>query len=648
MLLAGASISNAKDYSVKSPDGHLQLTISVDGKTQWSMSVDGVKVMDGNEAAMEVVTADGKTLTLGKGKVQKTSTTHKSENIISPLYKQASFDAEYNELTLKYKDGYSLIARAYNDGVAYRFATNFKSAFTVKGEVTQFDFTQKYECLIPFVAMRKDRYETSFESQYTQMKIGERKDDNLIFTPLYINTEDQGRLLIMEADVEDYPGIFLTCTSDGFVGEFPPVPDQTKPNSRGVQRPQSYHDYIAVCKDGKRVFPWRIIGYGKEDKDLPVNNMVYALATPNRLGDVSWVEAGQSAWDWWNDWRRFGIDFEAGINTETYKYDIDFAAKYGIRYIVIDEGWYSTKTLDIMNPIEGCDIAEICKCADSKGVKVILWTTSGVIDPLLEEVCSKYASLGVAGFKIDFFDAQDQNTVQQIYRFCEVAAKHHLVLDLHGMYKPTGLSRTYPNVVNYEGVFGQEQCKWEDPKTYDQVRNDVTIPFIRQVAGPLDYTQGAIRNLKKSDWKPMYSTPASQGTRAHQVALYVIFDSPVVMLCDSPSDYLKEPETTEFITSIPAVFDEEIVLDGKAGEYVVIARRKGSTWYVGGATNWTDRSVEVDFSFLPGAKNARIFRDGYNSDRVATDYKLENRSISPSDKISFRMARGGGFAIIAE
>jgi len=636
------------------------MTISVDGRTTWAMAVDGVKVLDGNEAAMDVVTADGKKLVLGQGKVQKASSRKGSESIDAPLYKFSAFKAEYNELSLRYKEGYTLVARAYNDGVAYHFMTALKDAFTVKDERVEFNFTQAYDCLIPFVAMRKDRYETSFESQYTQIRIGESegtmgtvgkqtpKADNLIFTPLYINAEDQGRLLIMEADVEDYPGIFLTRTAKGFVGEFPPVPNETKPNSRGVQRPLSYQDYIAVIPQGKMSFPWRIVGYGAEDKNLPVNNMVYALASPNRLCDVSWVEPGQSAWDWWNDWRRYGVDFEAGINTETYKYDIDFAAKYGIRYIVIDEGWYSTKTLDIMNPIEGCDIAEICRYASSKGVKVVLWTTSGVIDPLLEEVCSKYADLGVAGFKIDFFDAQDQNTVQQIYRFCEVAAKHHLVLDLHGMYKPTGLSRTYPNVVNYEGVYGLEQCKWEDPKDIDQVRNDVTIPYIRQVAGPLDYTQGAMRNLCKHDWKPAYSTPASQGTRAHQVALYVIFDSPFVMLCDSPSDYMREPETTEYITSIPAVFDEEIVLDGKAGEYIVTARRKGTKWYVGGATNWTDRNVSVDLSFLSGASVAKIFRDSRNSDRVANDYVLETKSVKPSDKLEFRMARGGGFAMIIE
>lgn len=657
MLLAAACLYG-KDYTVSSPDGNLNLTISTGKTTTWDLDVRGQRVTAGSRMAMKL--QDGRVLG-DNVKVRKARKDGAAESIASPLYRQSSFDTEYNRLVLEIKGDYSIEARAYNDGVAYRFVTDFKKPFTVKDEEVEYAFARDYNMYVPFVEMRRDRYESSFESTYTQLRISEKsgemgtsgtytpRADNLVFTPVYVSLGKAGRLLIMESDVEDYPGLYLVRTQNGFKSDFPPLPKTYAPTGRGVQRQTSVYDYIAAC-EGKRSFPWRVLAYGSEDKDLPSNNMVYQLASPNRIGDVSWITPGLSSWDWWNAFRFYGVDFEGGINTESYKYDVDFAARYGLQYIVLDEGWYNTRTLDVMNPIPEVDLPEICRYAASKDIKVILWISSGLIDGKLEEICRHYSRMGVAGFKVDFFDAQDQATVAQAYRIAETAAKYRLILDYHGFYKPTGLSRTYPNVVNYEGVFGLEQLKWMEDLSCDMPRNDVIIPFVRQAAGPLDYTQGALRNAPKRDFRAVYDRPMSQGTRAHQVALYVVFDSPVAMLCDSPSDYLREPETTGFIASIPTVFDKSEVLQGEIGEYIVYAREKDGRWYVGGITNWTPRELTLNLDFLPGGRSytARVFADGVNASIVGTDFKLDTRTVTAADRMDFKLAPGGGFAVIFE
>jgi len=643
------------DYSLSSPSGELVMNISTGAKTTWGLKVNGADVLAGNRICMKLT--DG-TVLGDNTKVKKTSKGSKSESIEAPFYRQAKFDAQYNYLIINFKGDYSLEFRAYDDGVAYRFLTNSKNDLNIADESVEFSFCEKYNMFVPFVEMRSDRYETSFESQYTEIRIGEDSgtmgtvgkrtpaNDNLVFTPVYIDLEDKGKLLLMESDVEDYPGLFLVRSDKGFTSEFSPLPGETTKSGRGVARPKNYKNYIASVS-GKRTYPWRIVGYGKADKDLPTNNMVYQLASPNRIASTSWIKPGQSTWDWWNGVRRYGVDFEAGMNTDTYKYDIDFAAKQGMSYVLIDEGWY--KHLDIMNISPDIDLQELCKYGKQKGVRLVLWTTNGVLDDKLEEACKYYSSLGIAGFKVDFFDAQDQATVQQVYRICDVCAQNKLILDLHGIYKPTGLSRTYPNVLNYEGVYGLEQLKWTDGKKVDMPRNDVIIPFIRMVPGPIDYTQGALRNAPKNDFRPVDLRPMSQGTRAHQVGAYVVFDSPYVMLCDSPSDYLREEETTSYINSIPTTFDSTDILAGEIGKYIITARKKGNKWYVGGLCSWDGRTVDVNLGFLPAGKHsAKIFRDGVNSEKVGTDYKLEQIEVNNSSVISVKMASGGGFAMIID
>lgn len=643
-LVLAAFVSEARNYTITSPSGNLKMTVSTTDSLSYSLWVKGKQVMSRCGIAMEF--SDG-TVLGGKVRFRRDSRGARNETIRAPFYRQAEFDTRYNYLNLR-AGSFTLQVRAYNDGVAYRFVSSIPGDVEVAGETAEFRFTEPFDMYVPYTRGNDDKFESSFEAQYTFQKVGENRmsPQKLAFMPVLVDVGEEGSLLLMESDVEDYPGIFLEPAPYGFKAIFAPLPKEYRTNDKGVRHASSYQDVIARTS-GTRAFPWRIIGYGEKDADLAVNNMVYQLASQCRVDDISWITPGQSTWDWWNANTLYGVDFEAGINTETYKYDIDFAASHGIPYVIVDEGWY--KNLDPMQIADGIDVGQLLAYSVEKGVKLILWATVSPLHDNLEEICRHYSELGLGGFKVDFFDSQDQEMVNIIYDIARVAAENHLILDLHGMYKPTGLSRTYPNVLNYEGVHGMEQLKWSDRMETDMPLNDCLIPYLRQASGPLDYTQGGLRNETRDGFRAVFERPMTQGTRAHQVALYVVFESPLAMLCDSPSDYLREEETTAFINEIPAVVDRTVVLGGEIGKYIVTARCKDGKWYVGGITNWDARDVEVDFSFLgEGQWKARLFSDTVNSNRVARDYAISEMEVNSETVLSLKMACGGGFAMIIE
>ena len=638
---------DAKQYEVTSPSGVLKMTLEVGEDLSYSLSVDGKMVM--NDCALSMTLADSRVLGVAP-KVQKVKATSVEETIVAPFYRQSSFETAYNALNVKFAGGWSLELRAYNDGVAYRFITDFKDGFDVKDEQVEFRFTTDYDMIIPYCDKRRDKYASSFESQYTFQKVSEMPyDDRFAFTPVLVDIEDKGWLLLMEADLISYPGIFITPmeTKDGLKGVFPPARKTQIETGSGSLMAGERKDVIASDLEGRYSFPWRIVGYAADDRQLPVNNMVYQLATPCKLADVSWIKPGQSTWDWWNGCRLYGVDFRSGNNTETYMYHIDFAAKYGIEYVMIDDGWYSFRDKDMLNPRADLNLPKLCEYAEEKGVKIILWAVGHTLVKDVDKICEHYAKMGVAGFKVDFFESQDQEVVKDLYTLAEATARHNMLIDMHGVYKPTGLSRTWPNVINYEGVFGLEQMKWTDKDKADMPLNDVLIPYIRMAAGPMDYTPGAMINASKRDYRSIDHMAMSQGTRAHQLALYIVFDAPLSMLCDTPSNYLREDECTRFITSIPEVFDSSVVLDGKVGKSIVMGRQKDGVWYVGGITSWERRNCDLDCSFLgEGEWTAEIIKDGVNSDRHGFDYKKETVEVTSSSTLPFHMAPGGGFAII--
>ena len=649
MIIVFVSISSyakkEKEFNLTSPNKTLQVTIKINDQISWILKVNGTVVAGPSTMALEVE----KYGVLGQNPVLRNSfTASKDEVIRTSLYKKSEIINRYNELNMLFKGGYGIIFRAYDDGVAYRFVTSFQEDVVINGEQSSFVFPNASEAFVPYIQNPVGRYQVSFESTYDVLPLSQIKPDSLIITPVLVKNNDGTSLVVTEADLEDYPGMFLTVNDagTGFEAEFAPFPLEEKQG--GHNNLQSFvtqrADFIAKT-NGNRVYPWRLIAVGQNDADLLGNDLVYKLASPSRLEDTSWIKPGKVAWDWWNDWNIYGVDFRAGINTETYKYYIDFAAENGIEYVILDEGW--SESTNLLNIVPEIDLEEIIEYGKIKGVGIVLWAGWLPLNQQMDEVFEKYSRMGVKGYKIDFMNRDDQKMVNFYYKAAQKAAEYKQFVLYHGAYKPTGLSRTFPNVLSYEGVFGLEQVKWTD--YHDFPEYDVTIPFIRNLAGPMDYTPGAMKNANRNNWRAVNSEPMSQGTRCHQLAMYVVFDSPFSMLCDNPSNYMREPECVEFIASVPTVFDVTFPLAGEVGEYVAVARQKGQVWYVGAMTNWNSREIELDLSFLgKGRFRATIFADGINADRAACDFTRKEVTINGDEKMKIEMKSGGGWAAIIQ
>ncbi|UOG75414.1 glycoside hydrolase family 97 protein [Hymenobacter tibetensis] len=635
-------------YHVKSPDGKLDLTVQAGSVLSWSVQHEATPVLAPSPISLTLAGGE----VLGKNAVvESAKTAAVNTTIAAPIYKKKQVIDTYNELTINLKGKYGVIVRAYNDGAAYRFFTKRKGQLTVLNEDAAFNFAEDHSALIPFVRdlrVPTDMYISSFESLYTPLKLSEItkvKKDTLAFLPALVTLGDNKKAVLLESDVEDYPGMLLkasTQASPGLHSDFAKYPaEETSGGFHNMQLVVPKRENYIAKTSGTRTFPWRIVVVSTTDKDLANNDMVFKLAAPSRVKDVSWIKPGKVAWDWWNDWNISHVDFVAGINTPTYKYYIDFAAANKIEYVILDEGW--SEETDILKISPKVDLVELLAYGKQKNVDIILWANWRSITEKLDAAYSQYAKMGVKGFKIDFLDRDDQKMVASSYKLAQKAADFKLLVDFHGMHKPDGLTRTYPNVVNYEGVKGLENNKWTPND--DVPRYDVTLPFIRMMAGPMDYTPGAMRNATKTEFRPNNSKPMSQGTRCHQLAMYVVFEAPLQMLADNPTTYLKEQESTDFIAKVPTTFDQTVALDGKVGEYVALARQKGDTWYVGAMSNWDPRELTLDFSFLgPGNYEAVIFQDGINANRDATDYKRVVRKVSAQDKVSIKLSNGGGWA----
>lgn len=651
MLCTGSMALHAqKVYEVKDASGKVEVKVEV-GKESVSYSViQGGETMIANSPISMTLT-DG-TVFGENPRVKKVHRRVIDEVINPPLYRKAQIRNECNEMTIDFKGDYSIVFRAYGDGAAYRFVSHRKKPFEVKYEEANFGLVEDLNVYAAYPRGRmnegkKDPFYSCFQNVYTYTSLSKWTDGQFAFLPLLIEGKNGKKICITEADLLNYPGMYLANDTEknGLKGVFAAYPEKVVPEVRGLKGVvKSRKDYIARV-DGETAFPWRVMIISEKDTELLDNDMVYKLATPARFSDFSWIKPGKVAWDWWNNWSLYGVNFRAGINTETYKYYIDFASKNGIEYVILDEGWSVPGAADLMQVVPEIDLEEIIAHANKKNVGIILWAGFLAFDKDMERVCKHYSEMGVKGFKIDFMDRDDQVAVDFNCRAAAIGAKYKLLIDLHGTYKPTGLQRTYPNTINFEGVFGLEEVKWAE-KGMDQVTYDVTFPFIRMIAGPVDYTQGAMMNASKENFRAVYTEPMSQGTRCRQLAEYVIFESPLNMLCDSPSNYEKEQECTSFIAGIPTVWDETLPLQAKIGEYIVTARRKGDVWYIGGLTNWEARDLEIDFSFLRTETfKAEIFKDGINADLVAKDYQKENIQLSSDSKVKIHLAPGGGFVM---
>src|SRR5215471_14158490 len=638
----GLNAQKNKSFTLSSPDGNIQLTVTTRGKLQWNVAHQSQTIIMPSDISLTL--QDGQAL--GQNPQIASTKTDKLNAKISALnYKKDTVQDHCTQLTINYKGDFGVTFRVYNDGIAYRFFTTKKDSIIIKSEEANFNFADDDSAFIPYSndPHNKDKYQCSFENTYQHIRLSQFVKDTVAFAPVLVELPNNKKVVITEADLEEYPGMFLSNgrSQNGLSGDFAPyVLSQLQNERNPVQALVTKRaSYIAKTK-GTRSFPWRIVIISAADKDLLNNDMVYRLSSPSRVADISWIKPGKVAWDWWNDWNISHVDFKAGINTETYKYYIDFAADNHIEYILLDEGW--ANSLDIMQIVPEINLQEIVDYGKQKNVGVWLWGGWLPLDKKIDEALGKYSRMGIKGFKIDFMDRDDQKMVQFYYRMAKKAAEYHLMIDYHGAYKPTGLQRTYPNVLNVEAVHGMEQLKWSNP---DMPKFDVSIPFIRMIAGSMDYTPGAMRNANQQNFRPIFSQPMSQGTRCHQLAMYVMYEAPFEMLSDNPTIYMREQESVSFISSVPTTFNETIALDGKVSDYAAIARRKGNTWYVGAMNNWNQKDLTIDLSFLPsGNYEAEIFKDGINADRDATDYQRELRKVTSSDKLNVHLSSGGGWA----
>lgn len=645
-------------YEVSSPNGKVKVEVTNDNTVKWSVTYDGKTVLLPSEINIQLRQANK---TLGLGKIGKVSKKQIQSSFNNPFYKKATISDNYGQLLLYTNQKFTIEVRAYNDGAAYRLISGHTKSTMVVNEVAEYCFDADYQAFVPYVNDTRggERYCYSFESYYDEQPLSKMFTDSLAITPLAVCLREGMKAIVMDAGVENYPGMMLVKGQGNTLkAQFAPYP--LAQEIGGFDRlnlvPSKRADYIAKLQ-GRQSLPWRAVVITEKDVDILNCDMSQRLAPACRIADTSWIRPGKVAWDWWNNCNITGVDFPSGMNTNTYLYYIDFAAKNHIEYIIIDEGWSGKESL-MSNLSDDIDLKRLIAHGQEKGVGIILWSSWRNLignDPLggttvSEQVMKHYADMGIKGFKVDFFDRDDQQVIASAYQLAECAARHHLVLDYHGL-KPFGIQRAYPNIFNFEGVKGLENSKWE-PRSgngplHDQPHYDVTIPYLRMLAGPLDYTPGAMANAMKDSFFGNNDHPMSQGTRVHQMAMYTTFEAPLQMLADSPTKYMQNQECTDFIAQVPTTFDETIALDGELGKYTLIARRKGSTWYLAAMTDWVPRDLTVDLSFLgSGQHQADIFADGVNAGKEATDYLHTRKTVSSSDRLPIHLSSGGGWTAI--
>ncbi|RKD98725.1 glycoside hydrolase family 97 protein [Marinifilum flexuosum] len=628
----------AKDYQLQSPDKKTIIRVHTGEDLTFSVQYKKTPLLNPTVIALEL---EGVILGKEPKVIQKNTNSVNREIKPEVCEKSELIQENFNELKLTFEKRFDVVFRAYNNGVAYRFGTHLPGEITVKSEKGNFNFPENNMVYWP----KERSFHSNNQVYYDFTSLGELSSKDLGSLPVLMDTGKGAKLVIGETDLEDYPGMWFNGTEgNALISTFPAYPNKTEQVGDRDVFVRDRKDYIAKT-DGTRTFPWRYIAIAEKDGDLITNQLSWLLADPCEIKDPSWIKPGKVAWDWWNANNVYGVDFRAGINTETYKYYIDFAADYGLEYIILDEGWYELG--DLLKIVPEMDMEELTSYAKKKGVGLILWVVWKTLDDQLEPALDQFQKWGIKGIKVDFMDKDDQWMVNYYHKIAKESAKREILVDFHGSYKPAGLRRKYPNVLTREGVNGGEQYKWSLRQTPE---HNLITPFSRMVAGPMDYTPGAMNNAQKKNYKPIFDRPMSMGTRCHQLAMYVAYESPLQMLCDNPSNYRKEPECMKFLSAVPAVWDETKVLDAKISDYLLLARRKGNEWYLGAMTDWDARTLQFDLSFLPKGKKYKmtIYQDGINADRNATDFKMKEIIVDHTFQYDLKMAPGGGMAAMIQ
>ena len=628
------NVAAQSSYDLRSPDGRIEIRIRSAEQLRYDVLLKGRAVLENCTISLDV---EHKKLGLQPKLIDAKQRSF--DQIVEPVVRQkfARIRENYNELKMNMEGGYAVVFRAYNEGAAYRFETSIpQQQVRIYGEESAFNFPSNFMVYYP----QEDSFFSHNERKYVPQHLSEIAPEFLATLPAVVDVGGGAKVAIAESDLESYPGLWLKGTGGhGLAATFPPYPlKQSLTGDRDYKVVESA-DYIALTA-GTRSFPWRVIGIADRDGDLLTNQIVYLLEKPSQVQDTSWIKPGKVAWDWWNANNVYGVDFKAGINTETYKYYIDFAAKYGMAYIILDEGWY--KLGNVLEVVPEINMEKLTAYAKQKNVGIILWVVWKTLDDQLVPALDQFQKWGVKGIKVDFMQRSDQILIDYYHRVSRECAKRKMLVDFHGDQKPATMTRTWPNLISTEGVRGMEWSKWS---AESEPKHNVTLPFTRMFLGPMDYTPGAMRNATKATFAPISSQPMALGTRCHQLAMYVVFESPLQMLSDSPSNYMREPEIMEFLAPVPTVWDETKVLDGRIADYVIVARRNGRDWYVGAMTDWTPRNLEIDLSFLPeGNFSMDAYQDGVNAERNASDYKKTTTPVNRTTKVKLQLVSGGGWA----
>jgi alpha-glucosidase len=633
IMFATANGRAESDYSLKSPDGRIEVRIHASDRIKYDVLLNGKALLQDSTLSINIDRNE-----LGRNPKVTSAKERSSNQVLEPTVRQkfAKIRENYKEIRLEMEGGYAVTFRAYNEGAAYRLETSLRpNQVKVYSEEATFNFSADHTVYYP----QEESFFSHNERRYIPLHMKDIAATAIATLPAVVDAGGV-KVALAESDVEDYPGLWLRGTAgNALAATFPPYPLKEK-----LERDRDFHvtesaDYIAVT-NGTRTFPWRVIGIAERDADLLTNQLTWLLAKPSQVQDTSWIKPGKVAWDWWNANNVYGVDFKAGINTQTYKYYIDFAAKYHIPYIILDEGWY--KLGNILEVAPEINMDELVAYAKEKNVGIILWVIAKTLDDQLEPALNQFAKWGVKGIKVDFMQRSDQLMINYFHKVSRETAKRKMLVDFHGDQKPATMTRTWPNLINTEGVRGLEWSKWSADT---EPEHNVTLPFTRMFLGPMDFTPGAMLNAQKNSFAPIFSRPMSLGTRCHQLATYVVYEAPLQMLSDSPSNYLREPEIMEFLEPVPTEWDETKALDGRISEYVAVARRNGRDWYIGAMTNWTPRELELDFSFLPeGTFWLEAYQDGPNAERFASDYKKTRQQVNRTTKLKISLEAGGGWA----
>jgi len=624
----------ATSYELSSPNQKIKLRIDVGPKIEYDLLLNRLPLLENSTLALDI---EGRKLGVAPQVLSATPSAVNRELRVPVPRKFAVIRENYNELRIVFKDDYAVVFRLYNEGMAYRFETSLpQDTIKVFNEEAAFSFADNFGVYYP----KEEGFFSHNEREFVYLPLKEITQKSLASIPVIVNTRGGAKLMLADSDVDDYPGLWFRGNGNNTLSAtFPAYPLTEQLKGDRDFRVTKTADYIAETK-GTRTFPWRIVGVAENDADLITNDLVYLLAQPSQISDTSWIKPGKVAWDWYNANNIDGVDFKSGINTATYKYYVDFASKHGLEYIILDEGWY--KLGDLLQVVPEMNIEELVAYGKQKNVGIILWVVWKTLDDQFEPAFNQFTQWGVKGLKVDFMQRDDQKVMDFYERVCREAAKRKMLVDFHGGIRAATMVRTWPNLLTNEGVRGLEQTKWSKLANPE---HNVTLPFSRMLVGPMDYTPGAMVNSgNEKNFAAVFERPMSLGTRCHQLAMYVVYESPLQMLADSPSHYLREPEIMSFLGPVPAVWHETKVLHAKMGDYVVIARRHNQDWYIGAMTDWTGRELDINLSFLHlGRHELDEYKDGVNADRIGSDYRRVKSIVETKTRLRIKLAPGGGW-----